>query len=282
MHAKDDNELLSQKIALLEDELNVMRTRTQKLQSVILSNISHDIRTPMNAIVGFANLLTNDNMDSEERSDCIDHINNHSTELLKIVDNMIDASQLQCGGIKLYDKECYVNDFLDEIYAQTLESKTINQEKLSLEVSKGEGDDFFILADYKRLKQILNNLIDNAIKFTKEGYVEFGYYTSSGNKITFFVRDTGSGLAALNKEELFVPFRSTINPKNNGALKGAGLGLAISKDLVGLMGGEIWPDSAPGKGTCFYFTLPIKKTSFLACKLQQVTTITKRNIASLF
>jgi signal transduction histidine kinase len=282
MHIEEENKRLTQRIAYLEDELDAMRAKMQNLQTIILSNISHDIRTPMNAIVGFANLLTNAEMDAEERIDYIDHLNNHSTELLEIIDNMIDASQLQLGGIKLYEKECHVNDILDELYEYTGESINMKQKKLDITITKAEGDDFFILADYKRFKQVFGNLLDNATKFTTEGHIEFGYFRNNGNKVTFFVRDTGDGLDLFNNEDLFKPFRSKLNLKTNNPVKGAGLGLAISKNLVELMGGEMWHDSIPGKGTCFYFTLPEKKVSCLSRKFEQIGKITNRNIASLF
>ena len=282
MQIEKENKRLIQKIALLEEELDATRTRMENFQAVILSNISHDIRTPMNAIVGFANLLTNANMDVEERVDCINHLNNHSIELLEIIDNMIDASQLQCGGIKLYESELLVNDILDEILEKSKGSKNITHKKLGLAVSKGEDNDFSIYADHRRLKQIFYNLIDNAAKFTNNGHIEFGYFNGTGDQITFFVKDTGSGLGSLKKDDLFKPFRSEPSSKDNGSLKGAGLGLAISKSLAVLMGGEIWPESVNGQGTCFYFTLPVKKSTFLENKLNQIRTITKRNIASFF
>ncbi len=284
MHTEEETNKLRKAVALLEDELNTMRTRMQNVQSIILSNISHDIRTPMNAIVGFANLLTDENMQTGERNECIDHINLHSKELLGIIDNMIDASQLQCGGIKLKEKECYINDILDEIYEESLESRHVSLKNLNIIVSKGESDDFFIYADFDRLKQILRNLIENAVKFTNKGYVEFGYTKKKPNKVTFFVKDTGPGLGSVNREELFKPFRGGHKSRPHDFVKGAGLGLglSISKSLVELMNGEMWPDSKPGKGTCFYFTLPVRKTSFFKTKLKQLSSMAKQNIASIF
>ncbi|MFW5835394.1 MAG: sensor histidine kinase [bacterium] len=282
MHTKNENKRLTQKIASLEEELNTMRNRLQNLQSVILSNISHDIRTPMNAIVGFANLLANDKMDSKEKEDCIDHINSNSSELLEIIDNMIDASQLQSGDIKLYEKECYINDIMDDIYETYKESKSIKQKNLNLVVSKGEDDSFFMVTDFNRLTQIIHNLIGNATKFTNKGCIEFGYYKINRNKVRFYVKDSGIGLGSFENEDLFKPFRACPNHNNGGYLKGAGLGLSISKSLVELMGGEMWPESEQGKGTCFYFTVPVKRNTFFKTKLELINKISKRNIASLF
>jgi signal transduction histidine kinase len=280
MHTEEENKRLLQRIALLEEEIDAMYAKMQNLQAIILSNLSHDIRTPMNAIVGFANLLTNADMDAEEQAECIDHLNNHSSELLKIIDNMIDASQLQTGGLKLCEKEFHINAVLDEIYQYGRESIDLRQKKLDFTVTKAEGNDFSIFADLKRFMQVFHNLIDNATKFTSEGQIEFGYYRNIGNEVTFYVKDTGDGLGTINDEYLFKPFRSNMNLKSTGPVEGAGLGLSISKSLVELMGGEMWHESVPGKGTCFYFTLQKKKVSFLNEKLQMIGRITKQNIAS--
>lgn len=279
MHTEEHNRLLH-KIALLENELNAARGSMQNLQSIILSNISHDVRTPMNAIVGFANLLTDEHMDTNDKNECIDQINLNSIELLEIIDNMIDASLLQCGDLKLYEKEFHLNDLMDDLYQSSKELLNARQKDLSLIVSKGEKNDFFLTADIKRLRQILTNLINNAINFTPSGHIEFGYVKLGNDMIRFYVKDTGIGLGSVTSEDLFKPFRPRIMSEKSSFKKGAGLGLALSKNLVNIMGGDIWPESVPGEGTCFYFTLPARKNSFLKNHLQQISKITKRNIAS--
>jgi signal transduction histidine kinase len=278
----EEKKKLLQTIAILEEELTATRMRMQNLQSTILSNISHDIRTPMNAIVGFANLLTDEKMDPGERKDCVDHINSHSIELLGIIDNMIDASQLQSGNIRLNEQECYLNEILDDIYHEARETQNIKQKKISLTVTRGEDDDFFIIADYKRLKQILYNLVDNAGKFTNKGFIQFGYSKSKSNKVTFFVRDTGEGLGLMDKDDLFRPFHTGNKPRGGEPVKGLGLGLSISKSLVELMNGKMWHESGPCNGSCFYFTLPVRKNSLFRTTYQHLSTLTKRNIASIF
>jgi signal transduction histidine kinase len=282
MHTEEEHKRLLHKIAFLEDELNAARGSMQNLQSIILSNISHDVRTPMNAIVGFANLLTDEHMDSNDRNECIDQINLNSIELLEIIDNMIDASLLQCGDLKLYEKEFHLNDLMDDLYMSSKELLNARQKDLSLIVSKGEKNDFNLIADIKRLRQILINLINNAINFTPAGRIEFGYEKVRCNIIRFFVKDTGIGLGSVASEDLFKPFRPRVISENSSFKKGAGLGLALSNNLVNLMGGEMWADSVPDGGTCFYFTLPARRNSFLKNNLQQISKITKRNIASFF
>jgi len=236
----------------------------------------------MNAIVGFANLIGDEKMDVNERNDCISQINLNSIELLQIIDNMIDASLLQCGDLRIYNKECYLNDLLDDIYDSFKKLIDVRQKKLNLIVSRGEDNDYSIVTDHKRLRQVFNNLISNSIKFTNSGYVEFGYERYDRNKVRFFVKDTGSGLGSFSEDDLFKPFYSRLYSDNDNINKGAGLGLAVSKGLVELMGGELWPESVPGTGTYFYFTLPTEKNTFLKSRLKRLNSIIKRNIASFF
>jgi two-component system, chemotaxis family, CheB/CheR fusion protein len=278
MDKDEENTRLVKKIEILKDELNITRTAMQNLQSIVLSNISHDVRTPMNAIVGFANLLATETLDSKDRDECIDQININSIELLDIIDNMIDASLIQFGDMKLYDRECYLNDFLDELYDETKELISSSSKKLNLIVTKGGSNEFFLSVDVKRLRQILLNLISNAISFTNSGQIEFGY-TLVDNKVRFFVKDSGIGLGPIKDEELFKPFRPRVLTEQR-VKKGAGLGLYVSKGIVDLMEGEMWPESLPGKGTCMYFTIPEKRSSSMSKRLKQLSKITKRNIAS--
>ena len=282
MNGEDENKRLLRKIALLENDLDIMKNKMQNLQSTILSNISHDIRTPMNAIVGFANLLANEKMDSQDREECIDQINTNSIELLVMIDNMVDASLLQDGDLKLLNKKCLINQLIDELYETYKELNSVKQKKLNLIVSKGENDDFELITDSERLKQVFKSLISNAIKFTNAGSIEFGYSKYKNNEIRFFVKDSGAGLGEIKQDDLFKPFHSRLYAEKHYINKGAGLGLSVSKSLVSLMGGSIWPESVSGRGTCFYFTLPGKNRFIIENKLQQIRTIAKRNIASLF
>jgi len=282
MQTEEENRRLLQRIAAMEEDLKNLQGRMHNMQSVILSNISHDIRTPMNAIVGFANLLADESIDSKERNDFIDQINLNSTELLEKIDNMVDASMLQCGALKLFRNECYLNGLLDELYDTYRDHLEKSRKKLTISVAKGEDNGFFVVNDSRRLRQVLSNLIGNAVKFTGSGSVDFGYCRWNDSKIRFFVRDTGTGIDPFIQEDMFKPFQSRLHSGNDGINKGAGLGLALSKRLVELMGGELWPESVPGQGTCIYFTLPAEKNNRVKHKLQQLNLLTKRNIASLF
>lgn len=281
MHTEDDTKKLKQEISELEKKLQAMQMKMHDLHSVILSNISHDIRTPMNAIVGFANLLTEDMINEEERSEFIDQINTNSADLLQIIDNMVEASQLQCGSISLYEQDCYLNEIMDDLFDYYKELYKIRDKKLNIVLSKGDDDDYILVADRKRLKQVFSNLIDNAIKFTDTGHIEFGYKREHNERITFYVRDSGCGLNKLTEEDMFIPFRSRLHKENGDIKKGAGLGLSVSKSIIELMGGSMWTDISSGKGTCLYFSIPAKNDSEPKKRLNLFNSTTKRNIASL-
>ncbi len=281
MYTEEENKRLSQKILLLNEELKTVQNRMHSLQSTILSNINHDIRTPMNAIVGLSNLLLDDDLDVEERKECINQINTNSSDLLQIINNMIDASLLQSGKLSLHHKECNVNDLMNELFESAKNSNLVSDKKLTVIVSKEKDDNYTLFADKVRLQQILSNLIDNAVKFTENGRIEFGYKTERNN-IIFYVQDTGVGLNNTPEEGLFKPFWSRLNRKDGNLNMGAGLGLAISKSLVELMNGEIWFESEIEKGSCFCFTLPENRNSSLKDNLKKISSIAKQNIASIF
>ncbi len=281
MHKDEEKRKLVGKIAGLEEELATMRFSMQNLQSAILSNISHDIRTPMNAIVGFANLLMAEKLDNQERDECIQQINLNSNELLEIVDNMIDASMLQSGEMIMSTGSCHLNELMDELYTMSKELLLFRQKELSIVLSKYGDDDLYVMADHRRLKQVFKNLISNSVKYTEQGYVKFGYTLSESGKAEFFVKDTGVGISSLDEEALFTPFRSRLLSDNGSASKGAGLGLSVSKKLIELMGGHMWHESCPGNGTCFHFSLPGKKSSLIKRTIKQINSAAKRSIASL-
>jgi signal transduction histidine kinase len=282
MYTEEEHKQLTKKILLLEEELKTVQNRMHSLQSTILSNINHDIRTPMNAIVGLSNLLLDDDLNMEERRECINQINTNSSDLLQIINNMIDASLLQAGELSLNQKECNVNELMNELFESVKNCSLVLEKKLTVVVSKEKDDSYTLLTDKARLQQILNNLIDNAVKFTENGRIEFGYKTDKNN-ITFYVQDTGVGLNNAPEEGIFKPFWSRLNRKDGNLNNmGAGLGLAISKSLVELMNGEIWFESEIEKGSCFCFTLPEYRNSRMKDNLKKISSIAKRNIASLF
>lgn len=237
---------------------------SDKLKSAFLSNMSHEIRTPMNAILGFSTLLSDPSVTEEEKADFIRIIKDRGNDLMRIIDDIIDVAKIESGQIKIEIKECQVNVLLTNLMVTFNEIKR-KQAKNSLILNCLPGKtehDFTILSDGNRLRQILTNLIENALKFTEQGSVEFGYTLKNvGNDpfIEFFVRDTGIGIPKEMHEVIFERFRQ-VDDTNTRKYGGTGLGLTISKNLVRLLGGDIRLESDRGKGTHFYITLPLQMT----------------------
>lgn len=237
---------------------------SDKLKSAFLGNLSHEIRTPMNAIVGFAALLQMENLSEEKKKLYLTQIINGSADLLQLIEKTIILSKIDLGQIKINRRQFFVNKSLKELqekYQQILIDSGKDTIELILEPGRRE-DEFVIQADRIRILEILNNLLENAVKFTNKGRITLGYayleeeFDLSYDALLFYVKDTGGGIPKERTGIIFDRFVKLVD-KNETVLRGAGLGLAISHDLVKLMGGDIWVDTEVGQGSKFYFTLPI-------------------------
>ncbi len=230
-----------------------------------LANMSHEIRTPMNGVVGFADLLDEDGIDPQTRKKYINIIKNSSNQLLNLINDIIDVSKIEANELKLEFKECKLKDLLENLEATFNEAKKDKQHiTLKCSIPK-EHATLSIQTDPLRLQQVLSNLISNAFKFTEKGKVEFGFKVSTKNEITFFVKDSGSGIPKNKLDAIFNRFEQLKTGKHVKN-EGTGLGLSISKGIVDLLEGKFKVDSELGKGTNFTFTIPLNKVNNSAKK----------------
>lgn len=224
-----------------------------RLKSAFLANMSHEIRTPMNGIIGFANLLRKPGLSGESQGMYIEAINSSSRRMLNIINDLIDISKIEAGQIEIRKSNTNLFRLLNEVlyfFKPEASGKGIN---LVLQ-SELPTDDFFIETDKTKLYQILSNLIKNALKFTgRGGSIKVGCRLKDECTIFFYVMDNGTGI----RKELIHSIFDRFNQGDAAAEhEGVGLGLAISKAYVELLGGKIGVESEPGEGSVFFFTLP--------------------------
>ena len=230
---------------------------SDKLKSAFLANMSHEIRTPMNAILGFSELLKNEQVSKAERDEYISIIRNKGNELLLIINDIIDISKIEAGDVRIVPEYFSVKDFILEIFQQFSGEKNImNKEQVQFRLKIDRNQEPIIYTDRVRLKQVFNNLIHNAFKFTYEGFVEIGYELLSESLVRFFIKDTGIGIPEDKQHIIFERFRQ-VDESISSQYGGTGLGLAISRNLTLLLGGKISVQSKPGHGSTFYVDMPL-------------------------
>ena len=253
---------LEQMVEIKTRELTIAKEKAEesnRLKSAFLANMSHEIRTPLNGIVGFLQFFDGENLSHIRRKEYMGIINNCSKQLVKIIDDIIDISKIEAQQMKIHIVELQLNEMMREmqtffdVHIQTNEKEQVElilDDSNFIEAS-------LVYADNTRLKQVISNLLINAIKFTEKGYVRFGYTLLDNDTLNFWVEDTGIGIPEAHFENIFHQFRQ-VDLGNNRYYGGIGLGLSISRSLVQLMGGDIRVESIEGMGTSFYFTIPYK------------------------
>ena len=228
---------------------------SDRLKSAFLANMSHEIRTPMNAILGFAALLKEEDLDPDEKKQFVDIINSSGYSLLEIINDIIEMSKIEAGQISINKKETDIYKLTSTVFSQhTIHA---NNKNIELKFSPpAVNEELILLVDDIKIKQILTNLMDNAIKFTDDGHVELGYKVHE-TEIEFFVKDTGIGISKENHQSIFDRFNKiSWETGTKKIYPGTGLGLSICKAYLDKMGGTIRVESEKGKGTSFYFTIP--------------------------
>lgn len=270
-------ENLNQRTELLTAKIKA--EESDKLKSAFLMNLSHEIRTPMNAIVGFSDLLLDHKITDEEKHEFVRIVQYNSRSLLSIVDDLIEMSKIDSNLIQ----PNYSNVNLENILKAAFDSATFSNKNENIVVKFQEPSHKLkgnILTDVVKLNQIIINLLNNALKFTDEGFVILDYEIDNLNKlIVFNVKDSGIGMPEEFKDKIFKRFNK-INAKNISANEGLGLGLAISKSYVEMLGGTISVKTKEGLGSTFTFTIPLKYADKDSIEEEKVNEIVNYNLGN--
>ncbi|HOT13813.1 MAG TPA: ATP-binding protein [Bacteroidales bacterium] len=259
-------DITSQRI--YEEELIAAKEKSEvaeRLKSVFLCNISHELRTPANGIIGFAELLKNCR-DDEKRAQYIQIIINSSKQLVKIVSDLVDVSKIEIGEIELFSNIVELPKLMGELF-EYFKNYMLIRGKTQIELVLEPLDALLkepVVTDEPKLRLIMQNLLSNAVKFTDNGQIRFGC-SKREDYLEFFVSDTGIGIAEEEKELIFEAFKQ-VEMSSKRLYGGNGLGLAIAKGYVKAMGGTIWVESKKGGGSKFSFIIPYNVKSQVIIK----------------
>ncbi len=255
---------ISEKKRMIQELINARdkAEESDRLKSAFLANMSHEIRTPMNGILGFAALLKEPGLSGEEQQHHIGIIEKSGIRMLNIINDIVDISKIESGQMEVSISETNINEQTEYIY--TFFRPEVEAKGIRLFLKNGlPANQSVIRTDREKIYAILTNLVKNAIKYTNEGFIEFGYFLKADAvgspagavMLEFFIRDTGIGIASDRQLPIFERFiQADISDKQ--AHQGAGLGLSITKAYVEMLGGRIWVQSESGKGSSFCFTIP--------------------------
>ncbi|TDO04946.1 hybrid sensor histidine kinase/response regulator [Sunxiuqinia elliptica] len=236
-------------------ELRIAKQKAEEsdhLKSVFLSNMSHEVRTPMNGIIGFSELLIRSD-DPIKQEKYVRTIQNSCEQLMHIINSIVDISLIEADQVHVNKTEVeleHIFNYVNSILQEDFERKSVHLKQLEIPENCCE-----LTTDASKLTQILTNLISNGLKFTSHGFVEYGVRRQNGI-LHFHVRDTGIGIPKEKHPVIFERFRQ-VEEGNTRKYGGSGLGLSIAKSFVEALEGEIWLQSKPGEGSTFFFSIPV-------------------------
>ena len=242
---------------------------SNRLKSSFLANISHEIRTPLNSVVGFSNLLLANDLTREAKEEYIEHINHNSEKLLQIIGDIIDLSRLESSQIEITYEEASVSAIVNEVIEEARQVIRRNEKPIILNVkNQFEENGDLIFTDRIWLRRVLSHLMDNAVKFTLDGSIEFSYYREEDN-LVFKIKDTGIGIKKENLGRIFEEFRQEIDGHHR-PFEGLGIGLTLAKEVIERMGGKIYVQSEKGLGSEFSFSIPYRPAGSTKTKMQAI------------
>ncbi len=258
-HREHLEETVRDKTAKLQEAL-LQAQESDRFKAAFFANMSHEIRTPLNAVLGFLQFIDDPSTDPEKRKEMIDLINANAMQLLLMVDDIVTLSKIDSGLLTIQPEPFKTADLLHNVLTESQKLiKYANKTKLELIVENRFPDANPILADGKRIEQVLLHLIDNAVKFTDRGYVLFGCEpTENASEIRFFAEDTGIGISGDHLKLIFKRFWKS-GDLYTQAFRGIGIGLSLCEELVRLMGGNLSVESEPDKGSVFRFTIKYER-----------------------
>jgi PAS domain S-box-containing protein len=253
---------INKKLSQTNEDLLLAKEQAEesdKLKTAFLHNMSHEIRTPMNAIMGFSDLLIKQYNNKPKLEKFSEIINQRCNDLLDIVNDILDIAKIESGQLPVNMEECNLHDLFTELTSFFKEyQKRMGKQQIRFSLhAHYNSSECVIVTDKVKLKQIFINLISNAFKFTDKGIIEGGCKINDNNILVFYISDTGMGIPTDKQKLVFERF-AQLKQGTNQAIGGTGLGLSIVKGLVNLLGGELWLESEPDKGSTFSFTIAYK------------------------
>lgn len=234
------------------DEAREKAVESEKLKTSFLQNLSHEVRTPLNAIVGFSTLLCEPDEEYSRKKEFLSMINSNTDHFLELMENIIEVARIEAGSSSVASAEVNIKNMMNRLYK--VFCSRAEEKKIRFICSIPEESGIIIRTDSFKLFQVLNHIIGNAIKFTHSGTVEFGFILKE-DKVEFFVTDTGPGIPDNHKQMVFEKFYQ-VDSGSTRQYTGIGLGLTIARAYVEMLGGSIWCVSQADEGSTFRFRLP--------------------------